>query len=737
MHRFLHLSFTVLCVFVLFPATGTTQNYLWPTDASHYLTSSFGEYRARHFHAGIDIKTWSKPGYRAIAIDDGYIWRVRTSDTGYGKALYLKTTTGDIAVYAHLDRFTDEIADYVRDLQERQSSYDLDHFPPRDRFTVERGEVIAYTGNTGTRYPHLHFEIRNGKNEPVNPLSQGLSIQDVVPPVPQAVAVTPRHPQTRVNGDYTTDILSVRAGGDGKYYTDPVTVTGTFGLEVKAYDGVRSVYNKYNIYRADLHLADSLLFSLRYNGFNYHETGLILLERNYELRREGRGRFQRLYKTRFTRDLPFYLKNLTGEIRLPPGRDTLTLELSDYNGNRTLIRIPVISQPVLDYHVSWKPTTSGEMECSVTPVDSSTAASMRFYSVTDQQGLTKTTPQSTVHRADTAIFTLAESADTASFLLRTNPGEPGVNRNYFSQSTTLPGKTELTWEFTPRGMIGRLTNSEPVYANLQLEILSAKHDTLIPLHSDDFRTWTSPPVDTDILGNTALFLSNGERVHSIPLGGHTMARASESSRYTSPDSMMQLHVPARSLYYPSLIWADRAERSAGVADVPTWRFRPRTLPFRNPATIRVKVPEVPYPKHQLGIYYSEDNETWEYLPGKFSPDSSYITGEILSLESFTVQRDNTPPVMYALDPEPGATLSGGSPETLTMRVQDKKSGIPGRKSLQLLIDGTPVIFEFNPITRILTYRPRETLQQGEHTVQLQATDAAGNSSRISYNFMIQ
>ena len=67
--------------------------YLWPTDASKHLTSAFGEYRARRFHTGIDVKTWGKTGYKIFAVRSGYILRVSVSPGGYGKVVYLKFDT--------------------------------------------------------------------------------------------------------------------------------------------------------------------------------------------------------------------------------------------------------------------------------------------------------------------------------------------------------------------------------------------------------------------------------------------------------------------------------------------------------------------------------------------------------------------------------------------------------------------------------------------------------------------
>ncbi|HDL17610.1 MAG TPA: hypothetical protein ENH29_00985 [Bacteroidetes bacterium] len=64
------------------------QNYLWPTDAGHNLTSSFAEFWSGHFHAGIDIKTWGREGYKVFATRSGYVWKVRISPFGYGRVIY-------------------------------------------------------------------------------------------------------------------------------------------------------------------------------------------------------------------------------------------------------------------------------------------------------------------------------------------------------------------------------------------------------------------------------------------------------------------------------------------------------------------------------------------------------------------------------------------------------------------------------------------------------------------------
>ena len=48
-------------------------DYNWPIKAKPFITSSFAEYRATHFHAGIDISTEHAIGLEVYSARDGYV----------------------------------------------------------------------------------------------------------------------------------------------------------------------------------------------------------------------------------------------------------------------------------------------------------------------------------------------------------------------------------------------------------------------------------------------------------------------------------------------------------------------------------------------------------------------------------------------------------------------------------------------------------------------------------------
>ena len=161
------LNFLIIINFIVFIfAEGS---YVWPTNASTTVTALFGEERPHRYHAGLDIRTWGKIGYKLYAVDDGYIKRIRTSSKGYGKAVYIQLTDGNTAVYAHLDRFTPSLDNSARSLQQYYNSFTIDHVYRKNEFPVRRGDLIGYSGDTGgISGAHLHFELRDKFGKPLN-----------------------------------------------------------------------------------------------------------------------------------------------------------------------------------------------------------------------------------------------------------------------------------------------------------------------------------------------------------------------------------------------------------------------------------------------------------------------------------------------------------------------------------------------------------------------------------------
>jgi murein DD-endopeptidase MepM/ murein hydrolase activator NlpD len=110
------------------PYKGVTSKYGWRTNPVMH---------KREFHPGIDLRAkWGTPIHAPA--DAVVEFAAKDARSGYGKLLILDHNYGFRTLYGHLSRFKVKRGDVVK-----------------------KGEIVAYTGNTGlSNGPHLHYEIR-------------------------------------------------------------------------------------------------------------------------------------------------------------------------------------------------------------------------------------------------------------------------------------------------------------------------------------------------------------------------------------------------------------------------------------------------------------------------------------------------------------------------------------------------------------------------------------------------
>ena len=113
-----------------------------PMKIPIYLSATFGELRTNAFHAGVDIKTNGKTGYRVYAVADGYVSRIGVSPYGYGYVVYVTHNDGFMSVYAHLESFNDRIGKYVRQKQFESKSFKQNIFLEKNEIPVRSASAL-------------------------------------------------------------------------------------------------------------------------------------------------------------------------------------------------------------------------------------------------------------------------------------------------------------------------------------------------------------------------------------------------------------------------------------------------------------------------------------------------------------------------------------------------------------------------------------------------------------------
>ncbi len=316
-------------IFLLLCSLLFSQNYILPLQRFYGLSSVFGDMRSRHLHYGLDFRTGESINKPVYAVEKGYVFRVFVGHYGYGKAVYIKHPDGNITVYAHLDRFAPELDKYVFRKQSEARKFQQNLFPPKHLFQVKKGELIGFSGNTGSSSgPHLHFEVRNKNETLVNPL-KFLKLKDPYPPRIVRIALQPLSSNARIKGSFRKFIIETN-----KKFSDTIALQGQFGVEFTAYDKMPASKPYLGIYSAKLFLDDSLVFSYVMDTFSFWQADYVLAHYDYAYKIKTDKYLQKLY-INSENFLPVYPPNLSGILKLHDLKvHTLKLIVSDFAGNQ-------------------------------------------------------------------------------------------------------------------------------------------------------------------------------------------------------------------------------------------------------------------------------------------------------------------------------------------------------------------------------------------------------------------
>ena len=306
--------------------------YLWPLQGKIWLNSSFAECRPNHFHAGIDIH--AKTGTALRAIDDGYIWHVAINPFGYGKSIFMRLVDGRTVVYAHLDRYGSKVEEIVELEQKRRFSYMVSLYFKEERLPIKKGDIVGYAGNTGAMGTHLHFEIRDTQNRPIDPLTLGYLIQDSTPPVIKGILLTPLDDSSYIAGQPFPILIRTSAAGSLQTIGDTISLYGNIGLAIHSEDYQDEWPFRLNISRSMLFVNGKEVFSAQYDRFSYAHTREVELEFDYGMYDRGLGRFHRLY--RYGGNHLLFYKKSKGVLTTDELKNINEIKVICYDSNRNV-----------------------------------------------------------------------------------------------------------------------------------------------------------------------------------------------------------------------------------------------------------------------------------------------------------------------------------------------------------------------------------------------------------------
>jgi len=725
------------------------QKYIWPTNSSKYLSSTFGEYRSGHFHSGIDIKTNYQTGYPVFSVSNGYVWRVRTSPFGYGKAIYIKMDDGNLAVYGHLDEFILPINAYVKAEQLINKRYTTDIYFRENEFRVLKGDTLAFSGDTGTKHPHLHFEIRDKANCPVNPLNTNLNIKDYTIPTIKDLAVVPIDAVARVNGLPSIQIFNTKYVGKKAFtVSDTINVHGKIGIEIRAHDTVRGIPNKYPPYGIKMFINDSLFFHVQYDTFGFHETHLVYVDRDYQLIKNDLGHFNRLWVFDSLSIPRFYSKSPSdGILGFPEGLYSVHIDVYDRNFNTSTLSFTLNATQLFSPRLhQFKRTSSGY---SFTfKADTTDEITVTADWVHKEGMFRKSAKIDSVWQDSSATHLHVSDLNTSleNVLRITLYSKKLMQRQKFFFNTAPITSFEeklpsISFVHNPNTFLYKITFPEVPETPPRFYLQTPAVFTEINASSLSPLSYISDPVPINLIDSMFSFEgrynSNPENVVRYP-ADFKLIVPGVSRAIISADSTLVVTFNERSVYDTLVTWITKEYGPAYNADYlksGVYTIFPLVQPLKSDVLLSFKLPVGEDDIEKIGLYQYEDDE-WDFVSNQLNPDRNALLAEMEETGTVALLKDIVAPIVSDIFPGNGGKFRAKDVRYINAIVKDEMSGIKDDASITLTLDDRQLFAEYNGPKDKIRYKLAKPLKEGEHTIIITVTDQANNTISKSSMFTI-
>jgi hypothetical protein len=670
----------LLSIFASCNLHAQTDRYIWPIEIVGDISGNFGECRPDHFHAGLDIATSQKTGYKLYAIYAGYVYRVRTSAAGYGKALYLKLNDGRHVVYAHCERFVQPIERYVNQIQKKTGTYEVDTYVPENLFVFKQGDIVAFSGKSGDVAPHLHIELRNENEEPINILSHGLSLAkpDLTVPVLYHLAIKPVTYDSFTDNTLNQNIYPLTQRDDSTYIIHrPILAWGKIGLKINTIDFDNTRNYRLAPYVARFKINNKTIYEVKMDKFSYktdYNDNFYLYDRElkYMVSSTVKGDYIRLFNMPGA-NLSFYGNNKTdgyllcGDTKyagspnyLNTGDYPATIEVADQSGNTAVLKFTLR----VEYPSILKKTIAVSDETIRIPLEINTQILMYddFFSILLN---TNRLPD---RMPDVDIVNNAGTLHAKHILIRSD--------------------TMLEYVFAPEKDVAGVNTINITYnedPSTQRKLTRAFPLTYIP----------------------ALTTPSSVQYKVVDLRFPSTERAFIPFIETVEDTPEHKRVSLKKL-------------SA------TYRIRPNGFELSSPATLQftltTKIPGV------AALFEWIDNR-WRLLYPIDIQSKNTVAANITHLSTYAVFSDDQPPRLEFVNPkQPNTRFVQG--DKIVCKALDDGVGIAYKK-IAMTIGSIKVPAEYDFDSSSISYTIDDELSKGKNDVSVTASDRLGNSKTVS------
>jgi hypothetical protein len=722
----------------LFDSIKTNLNdYIWPTDASTRITSSFAEYRSTHFHGGIDISTNGQTGYKAFAVRDGYVYKVTVAPNGYGKMLYLRHADGYVSTYAHLKTFNEEINSAVRREQYRTGTYGVDMTFEPGRIPVKKGDVVAYTGDTGFGPPHLHFEIRDENLNPVNPmLCTSYAARDGLSPMIRRMVVEPLDASSTVEQGTQPKFFSRFPGGSRSLrLPQTLRLHGRIGFGVEAQDRADGTWTRSGIHRMELYVDDRLTYAMQLDRIPAADSKMILLHYDLPMIRDGKGKFQKLFIEEGD-DLPIYEKRPEGAgvistEDLAEGPHSFRIVCKDISGNEASLSGSFVAN-----HRPQVRIASADRDEIVLA-----GHSMELVERCTVYGKSNFSPVWSQHTLERGRF----EQDGEGIELPVDTRKYDVVKVVVETKSGSRSAPMIRFLKKPDGPAHKVyIDHEVVGSDLRVTVTSAGVFTEMPTvtftEGGTARPVTMEAVDLSKYAGVVSLSDGASGARRIDVASEVNKKSvladdefelfavapRRAGSFETGRGGLRVRYDSGAVFSPLFLRASDEPGRNGVV----YSLEPEDVLLKKGITVSVPVPPGVRGDH-LGLYY-RSNAGWVFQTSEPDPGGASYSAQLTrTLGELALFDDDVRPSIGRLKvlPRSGRLYVG-------FRYYDNLSGVDANE-IKLYIDDQPAIPEIDGERRRVWFDSEQPLSRGKHRLRVTIRDRAGNSSEELRTFSIR
>jgi hypothetical protein len=711
--------------------------YRWPLNINNGYSSSFQEFRSNHFHAGMDLRTNQRTGYPVHALADGRIIKIRMVKRGSGRGLYLKHDDGNTSIYFHLDRFEKKLEALLVRVQRLKGQKYFGNYYLKKPLRYKRGQVIGYSGETGSGFPHLHLEIRNPDQVALNPFKLvKLPSREYNSPVLRRVLFRNRG-SNPINGKIGEQFVNFKKTGAGRYVsTRPLVITGPFDVVLNAND-VSDSGRRVSPYEISVSIDEHFYYHLQFDRFQWDDNNQLGFVYDMYHSNSSSYYFNLFFqKGFFLEDKNILLPQVIDA--LGEGEHRLKIKLRDNFNNVSTGTVTFYKIKKPELQISDCVVTKNEITLEIEKLDAESADDITL-GLKDKKGNRIYTGRLKDRLLQQKKeYSLKGSFDQIRFIdfKFFKKGIVYFKKRFTLQDQWLGGVTDIDFEtFINRDEVFiKLADPAPAADNMRLTVIQGMVSQEIKAESDgDSVYFRFKPLnfENNVLLHFAL-LRDGETAAVIEkklLLVHLKEGVNQDFKYEEFGAKFD----TRAVYEPKVLLVEEKHYKSSFPILSRQvSLSPYHFPFLDKVfyTFRKNLAE----PRQVGIFkYDPKYKKWSYRYTTYNSANQTYSRKVLSSGTYALMRDIYFPKIYFRKLK---TKYRKNVKRLVVTITDKGKGV-NDNTLKVHLNGSRIDCEYDPDWRTVVIENLRHIKTGKNLLKVEVKDYAGNKTQRTFSFYLK